>query len=236
MLKELLNALGLVAGKDEFVGALRREFCLWSLPMIEQLANEESVERQIDKLIEICFQNRPMLPTGDEEWTDDGRLVQRRNQIMSLLLDHPNPWNTVDTVRSLSEFVSAQIAAVHAAQTDLGSGVLNVVEPTWPDPSSSWWPDALSPRIHYEVLGDSHAAQAARVEMAELMEMSSEAFTLYNPITPTQLAERGEQLRGIDNPIGRLLAENLCSSCAGGALQSLNARVEAVRRHLNSAL
>jgi hypothetical protein len=219
--EKLFNDLDLVLDNNALTDVLRREFCFWAIPVVEQMPADGTLAELVDKLIEFCYPSVPMLVNVDDDWKDDGRLARRREEIMILLQDHPHPWNAVETVRMLNSFVSDQIAALNGAESP----------PAWPD-SITWWPTALSPMVGYDYLGDSAEAKAARSELSRLMEMPPESISVFEPLTVAGLLEHQAHLRTIDNPIGRLLAAHLCPSCASMVLRPLADRVSHLRDQL----
>jgi len=238
---QVIVGLDLLMESDVFANSLRREFCWWCIPQIEQLDSAEGMDKQIDLLIEWYFPNRPMVAWLDNTWTDDGRLARRREHIGFLLAGHPHPWDAKDTVARLSSFVADQISAILATKIDLSTGVFEVApQPAYPDETSKWWPKALAPGIIYELLGDSPDADAAWAEAAasisESIDMQAEMPRRSRWPTQPALDQARQELQSITNPIGRLFSVYSIPTCTLSLLQGQVEMAAKVRRKLSAKL
>jgi hypothetical protein len=163
---------------------------------LERLQPGASLPELVDSLLAEFYESTPLGHVENKAWDDEGRLKQRREQILFLLEGHPAPWNQTNTVRSLSELIAASLPE----QSDEGDAVpLTEADERRRIAMAAAWPNQLTPCFPIEAFGD--IASAARQSRAEHGDSWGEG----GPLTKSQLLEARDAVRQIDNPIGTLV-------------------------------
>ena len=226
-LRLLRESLSLFTGPGDLAQCWRVEFTSYCATILDLLPQEASLEALVDGLIEYCFSgNRPLLLEPGEDWKDDGRLAKRREQILELLAGHKRPYVPAETVRLLSGRVAQSIAELRG---DPKGGEY----PSLSIDSHTWWPLPLSPRIVYEILGDSPEAIQERLQ-SECF--SREIFPKKGWLTQRQMRAARRKLAGVYNPVGLLVIESLWAVTAESSLKRLNERATHARGLLDQLI
>lgn len=223
----LAAALANVAPLEEAIwSAARVDLCGYGLSTLALVPESNDAATLRDRLLEHFYDSgeslKSMAKALEETPPDDAvleeRVEQRKRQLTTLLEGHPCLFDRAATAQLLGEMVRDQV------ESSLGE---EPAAPNWParwreklrrrwrptidEQLKAAWPSALQPWFGLEEFGDDTAAVASRTELVEMMSGWDPA--LFVMLTDKQLAHCQKLLRGVDNPVGRMIANSLAGFC-----------------------
>jgi hypothetical protein len=208
-----------IASTDGLAQSMRVELCCWVLPRIDKTPEGGELEDFVDQLLDVWYAHDSLSvePTGEPQRVtpSDDRLAWRRRQIISLLRDHPCPYDKAATVRHLGELVAARIHSLsHLCRRrkvfDLGYRMNEVLfalrwRPCWRRPRGiGFWPAQFMPEYSVECLGPSEEARAKLAEISQYWSIRD-----LKPPTEADIDRYRSRLHRVHNPVGWMLLEFL---------------------------
>jgi hypothetical protein len=201
--------------------SMRVEFCYWILVKLDRTPEGSELERLVDSLLSVWYDRgfvSVTSPKGPQFVTpSDDRLAWRREQAISVLCDHPCPFDKIATVRRMGELVAAQIRSLNYLRRtricDFGHALRSLLfslhwRRCWRRPRGMrYWPAQLTPEFPVEWLGPSEEAHAELAEVGQHMSVKDLASS--QPPTETDIGLCRRKLRRVHNPIGWMLIEYL---------------------------
>ena len=225
---------------DGLSQSLRVDFCSISLPQLDRTVEDPDLETVVDRVLELYYVPRrdPASPTREirQIATTDHWLGQRRQQILFLLEDHPNPFDKIGTARLMGSLVAETIRDLnYAERTGLldFAGRLHRLRRQFRrgrlERRTRYWPVELTPGFLFE--------SSRRSDMEPYPEgVVGSVSAGRGLVTDTALAAARKNLRRTANPIGLILVEHLLAFDYGPFMFQHRAKLKEVRRKLRKRL
>ncbi|HUY87142.1 MAG TPA: hypothetical protein VMV10_00245 [Pirellulales bacterium] len=198
-------------GAEALAQSIRTDFHYYFVKRLESLSACDRLEALVDALLKGFYSDAPISwdeqPPGPHP---DGRSAWRRQRLLELLAGHPAPFDAGSTISASSHELAD---LVHRSDAPWRAGrERSAEERLLPE---EHWPAQLSPDFPYELLGPGPEARKAVEELLELTQeddgsLSNLADLARHWQAPdgAALATARENLRRLDNPVGRLLAQS----------------------------
>ena len=192
---------------------LRRELCWYALREVERLGRDPQVELLVDRLLDRHYGNAPLWQADNrvarEAGRDEERLDWRRQSILKLLEDHPEPFDRPGTVRLMGQLVADRIEDLTRRRWFDGLGrVARAYRRSRFRSRVRRWPSQLCAAFPYDCLGPSEdARRCARDHLRDLV--SARQWSEMQPPSDSELEALRRQLRYTPNPLGVLVADAL---------------------------
>jgi len=199
---------------DQAARCYRVELCRFVIPEIDHLTACGSVESQVDRLLDHHYPNEPF-PDEDGQPTlaeDDieSRRQWRRDGIVSLVENHPHPFDPVATVRQLGQLVADQIARLQHRRFSWTAPLRELgrrYRQSRFKARTRHWPNQFLVDFPFSCLGPG---EHARQQVAELLElMGSQYRAELEPPSEPELQAARDRLRSVPNALGLLVAHAL---------------------------
>ncbi len=202
-----------IKASDGLAQSLRVDLCSIALAQLDRTIEDPDLEKVVDKLLEVFYvprHNLAAIVRGSEYAAiADGWLQERRQQILWLLGDHPNPFDKAATARLMGVIVAETIRDLSHSRK---SAFLNVIGHLHRmgrkmrlyrlARKTRFWPVELTPGVQIDTTGSADVKSLAEGEVITVQVPSRN-------LPEVSLAALRAKLSRIDNPIGLMLAEHL---------------------------
>ena len=198
-----------------FVEGLRCCICYNILPRLDRMPDDADTEGIVDAMLEEYYENELSDVDQENGGPDpsaqaelEQQLAWRREKILFLISGHPCPFDKRATARLIGEHI-VSVESIFQKSLEFNEQELPEKWDSLFDQASAElesWPAHLFPSWIIDIMGNTPAAKAKRIEYSEWG--GPEGFPL--PPTEEDLIEARDKIASVSNPLGKLLLVNDC--------------------------
>ena len=239
-LERLVEAVnGELHTPDGLAQSVRVDFCSISLSQLDATTEDADLEKVVSRIMDLYYTPRRDGAAKPAAWRlvsdSEDLLARRRQQVMTLLEDHPKPFDKFATARMMGAVIGRMIhdllraektrfvalaGKLHQLRSHLQRNGLTR--------KMKSWPVELAPGFPYELFErENDAPQDPASEMLPAVR---------DPLSDDKIAAARARLRRVANPIGLLLVEHLMTFDYSSFMFEHRVKLLRVRRLLRARL